>query len=69
MTNKFEHDNREFSRVLYRAYIKDGKTIHTGEAVLLACLLHTKGKGRGTKDMTDVQRLMHDKNLKKTDSQ
>lgn len=59
-----KNDNREFTRLIYRAYIRDGKTFHTGEALLLACLLHTKGKGRKSKDMQDVQRIMRDQNAK-----
>jgi len=62
MTNK--NDNREFSRFVYRAYIRDGATLHTGEALLLACLLHAKGKSRKSDDMKDVQRIMHDRNAK-----
>ena len=46
-----------------RAYIRDGKVLHTDEAVILACLLHSKGKGRGTEDMTEVQRIMKDQNV------
>lgn len=45
------------------AYIRNGSVIHTDESVILACLLHTRGKGRGTNDMKDVQRIMKDKNL------
>lgn len=45
------------------AYIRDGNLIHTDESVILACLLHTKGKGRATPDMTDVQRIMKDRNV------
>lgn len=45
------------------AYIRDEKVVHTDEAVILACLLHTHGKGRASKDMVDVQRLMRDHNL------
>lgn len=59
-----ENDNRGFTRLIYRAYIRDGKNIHTGEAVLLASLLHAKGKGRDTQDMRDVQRIMDDPNSK-----
>jgi hypothetical protein len=58
-----ENDSRAFSRFLDRAYIRDGKTVHTGEAVLLACILHAKGKSRASDDMTDVQRIMRDHNL------
>lgn len=45
------------------AYIRDDKVLHTGESVILACLVHTKGKGRGSDDMKTVQRIMRDKNL------
>lgn len=51
--------------MIYRAYIVDGDTVHTGEAVLLACMLHAKGKGRNTDDMKDVQKIMFDHNLDK----
>lgn len=57
-------DNREFSRLMYRAYIRDGENLHTGEALLLACLLHAKGKSRRSDDMSDVQRIMRDHNVK-----
>lgn len=57
-------DDREFSRLMYRAYLKDGDQVHTGEALLLACLLHAKGKGRKSKDMEDVQKIMRDHNAK-----
>lgn len=60
--SKFIHP---FGRVMDRAYIRDGKGTHTGEALLLACLLHAKGKGRNTADMIDVQKIMRDKNLDK----
>ena len=60
MTQK--NDNREFSRLIYRAYIRDGKTFHSGEALLLACLMHAKGKNRQGDDMKDVQRIMRDAN-------
>lgn len=57
-----KNDNREFTRLIYRAYIRDGEQEHTGEALLLACLLHAKGKSRVSKDMKDVQRIMRDRN-------
>jgi len=50
-------------RVMDLAYIRDGRVVHTDESVILACLIHTKGKGRGTDDYKDVQRIMKDKNL------
>lgn len=45
------------------AFIRDGHIVYTDESVILACLLHTKGKGRNTPDLTDVRRIMHDVNL------
>lgn len=45
------------------AYIRDGRVTHTGEAVILACLVHSKGKGRGSEDMSEVRRIMRDRNL------
>lgn len=49
--------------IMHRAYILDGKLVHTGEAVTLACLLHSKSKSRKSDDMTEVQRILKDKNL------
>lgn len=51
-------------RVMDIAYIRDGNTVHTGESLLLACLLHAKGKSRKSDDMKEVQRIMHDPNTK-----
>lgn len=51
------------NRIMDLAYIRDGSSVHTGEALLLACLLHAKGKGRNSKDFKDVQRIMNDQNL------
>lgn len=47
---------------MYNAYIRDGDSVHTNEALLLACLLNAKGKGRNSDDMREVQRLMRDQN-------
>jgi hypothetical protein len=51
--------------IMHKAYIRDGKVVHTGEAVTLACLVHSKGKSRKGDDMTEVQRIMGDKNVKR----
>lgn len=51
------------NRVMDVAYIWDGNLIHTDESVILACLLHAKGRGRQSRDMVDVQRIMKDINL------
>ena len=56
-------EDEEFNYLIYRAYIRDGKQTHTGEALLLACLLHAKGKGRNSDDMVEVQKIMRDHNL------
>lgn len=53
------------TRVMDRAYIRDGKNVHCGEAVVLACLLHTKGRSRKSKDMIEVRKIMRDHNLDK----
>lgn len=64
MTDKNNKYDRFYS-VASRAYIRDGSRIHTGEALMLACLVHTKGESRTSKDMEDVQRLMRDHNINK----
>lgn len=53
----------KFNRVMDISFIRDGKLIHHGEAVLLACLVHSKGASRNSQDMVEVQRLLKDKNL------
>jgi hypothetical protein len=63
--NDDRHFNEEFSRLMYNAYIRDGDGVHSNEALLLACLLHAKGKGRNSGDMRDVQAIMNDRNLDK----
>jgi hypothetical protein len=55
------------TRIMDLAYIRDGDVTHTDEAVILACLLHSKGKGRGTADHKEVQRIMKDRNLEPED--
>jgi hypothetical protein len=50
------------NRVMDVAYIFDRKVLHTGESVILACLLHAKGRSRRSADMADVQRIMRDPN-------
>lgn len=50
-----------------KAYMYDKSgNVHTGEALLLAMLLHAKGKtSRGQEEMLQVGRLMKDRNLPK----
>lgn len=58
-------EHREFYSFVHRAYLRDGKNVHQGEALLLACLMQAKGNSRKGADMTEVQRIMRDKNLDK----
>jgi hypothetical protein len=57
---------REMTRLLYRAYIRDGDREISGEALLLALLMHTRGTSRKSQDMRQVQKMMRDINLDKT---
>jgi hypothetical protein len=59
--------DKEFSHLMFRAWLRDGDILVEGEALMLACLLHAKGKGRQTADMKDVQRIMKDGNLRPID--
>ena len=54
-----KYDTRNFYG---QARIRDGRYEITGEALLLACLLHSQGAGRQTEDFKDVQRIMNDVN-------
>ena len=55
------------NRVMDRAYMYDKSgNVHTGEALLLALLLHAKGKTkRGQSEMADVGKIMKDRNRPK----
>lgn len=55
------------NRLMDRAYLRTGKITHTDEALLLACLVASKGKTqRGNTEMTEVGKIMNDHNLPKT---
>ena len=58
---KVKPDTRQF---INQAWIRNGSGSNfiTGEALILACLLHTHGNR--SSDLEDVQRLMNDINLK-----
>lgn len=49
--------------IMKMAYLRDGDVIHSGEALLLAMLLHTKAK-RDSKEMHNVARMLDDPNTK-----
>lgn len=54
------------NRLMDRAYLRDGSLIHTGEALLVALLLHTKGKTRrGQNELEQVSKMLDDPNLNK----
>jgi hypothetical protein len=55
------------SRIMDKAYMYDKSgNVHTGEALLLAMLLHTKGKtNRGQNELLEVGKIMKDRNLSK----
>jgi hypothetical protein len=52
------------SRIMDLAWMRDGRTVYTGEALVLACLLHAKGKTRrGQAEVEQVAKMMRDPNL------
>lgn len=54
---------RDTRQLINQAWIRNGDSVVTGEALILACLLHTTAAGRNSKDMETVQALMNDINL------
>lgn len=57
---KVKRDTRQF---INQAWIRNGEGVVTGEALILACLLHSTGKDRAGNDYKVVQELMNDVNL------
>lgn len=59
---RVKRDTRQF---INQAWIRNGKTdsVVTGEALILACLLHSTGRDRSGEDLKVVQTLMNDVNL------
>lgn len=57
---KVKRDTRQF---VNQAWVRNGDSVVTGEALILACLLHTTARGRNSDDMKVVQSLMNDINL------
>lgn len=52
------------NRVMDIAWMRDGGTVYSGEALVLACLLHAKGKTRrGQAEVEQVAKMMRDPNL------
>jgi hypothetical protein len=52
-------------KLIDKAYMRDNSgNLHTGEALLLAMLLHAKGKSkRGQRELEEVARMMNSRNL------
>lgn len=57
---KVKRDTRQF---VNQAWIRNGEGFVTGEALILAMLLHSTGKDRAGSDFKVVQELMDDVNL------
>lgn len=54
------------SRIMDNAFMRDGETEYTGEALLLAVILHAKGKTqRGEEEVKHVAKMFDDPNLKR----
>lgn len=52
------------NRLMDRAYLRDGDVVHTGEALLLALLVHAKGKTRRSQnELEQVSKMLDDPNL------
>lgn len=53
-------------RIMDNAFLRDGEAIYTDEALLLAVILHAKGKTqRGEEEVKQVAKMLDDPNLKK----
>lgn len=61
---KVKRDTRQF---VNQAWIRNGDSYVTGEALILATLLHTTAAGRNSDDFKVVQSLMNDVNLDSKD--
>jgi hypothetical protein len=57
---KIKRDTRQ---LINQAWIRNGDLTVTGEALILATLLHTTGAGRDSDDYKEVLRLMNDVNV------
>lgn len=55
-----------FTSLFARAWLRDGKVMYRGDALLIALLAHTTGAGRGSKDELKIHELLGDINLEKS---
>lgn len=52
------------TKIINTAYIRDGKLKHTGESVLLACLMKVRGHAnRPRAEVEELGKVMRDPNL------
>jgi len=52
------------NRVMDKAYLRHGSVTYTGEQLVLALLLHTKGKTRrGQNELEQVAKMLDDPNI------
>lgn len=51
------------TQFINQAWVRNGDSIITGEALILVCLLHSTGRGRDSEDFKELQRIMNDPNL------
>ncbi len=52
-----------FNKIMHRAYLRDGRITYNDEAMMLACLVHSRGNSRDGEEMIDVQKIMRDINI------
>jgi predicted RecA/RadA family phage recombinase len=53
-------------RLMDLAYIRDGSLVHTGEALVLALLIHTRGRtNRGADEVKHLAAMLDDPNIEK----
>lgn len=52
------------NRIMDKAYLRDGSVTYTGEQLVLALLLHTKGRTkRGSGELEQVAKMLDDPNI------
>jgi hypothetical protein len=57
MSQDFPNDFPVSGRLVDRAWLRDGKNIHYGEALKLACLLHVR-KNRTARQEEELKEIM-----------
>ncbi|QIN94099.1 hypothetical protein PP459_gp134 [Streptomyces phage Wakanda] len=63
MTKKYIEPGK---RLMDLAYVRDGKLVHTGEALVLALLIATRGKTkRGNDEVKHLAKMLDDPNQEK----